>query len=95
MQTLTGLRFLLAALLLFSAIFHLIIGYSLLATEFAPSIIDLVFGVIYIFLSIGVLIAKRVFFYFSIIFALIDGIGGISAHIASQALAPLVAASID
>jgi hypothetical protein len=95
MQTLHGLRFLVAVLFLISAIFHFIVAYSLFATEFAPSIIDFVFGVIYAFLGIGLFFGKRLFFYFCLIFALIDGVGGVSAHIASQAIAPLIAASID
>lgn len=95
MKTLQGLRFLVAALFLISAIFHFIVGYSLFSAEFVPSIIDFVFGVIYVILGIGLFVGKRLFFYFCLIFALIDAIGGFSAHIASQAVAPLVAASMD
>ena len=95
MQTLKGLRFLAAALFLVSAIFHFIVGYSLFATELAPSIIDFVFGAVYVVLGIGLFFGKRVFLYLCLIFALIDGVGGVSAHIASQAIAPLIAASID
>lgn len=95
MQTLDRLRGLVAALFLISAIFHFVVGYSLFGTEFVPSIIDFVFGIIYVFLGIGLFVGKRIFFYFCFIFSLIDAIGGFSAHFASQAVAPLIAASID
>ena len=96
MQINRGLTFLVAVLFLISGVFHLTVGYSLLATEFAPSIIDLVFGIIYIVLGISVFVDKRrLIFYLCLIFAFIDGAGGLYAHIASQAIAPLIAALID
>jgi hypothetical protein len=95
MQTIKPLKLLVAVLFLVSAAFHLIVGYSLFATEFMPSVIDLVFGAIYIILGTSLFFGKKSILYVCLIFAFIDGIGGVSAHIASQAVAPLIAASID
>jgi len=84
-----------AVLILISAIFHLAVGLSLSATETSASTIDIVFGVIYVFIGIGLFVGKRVFNYLSLIFPLVDGIGGTVAHITSHSINPLIAAVID
>jgi len=88
-------RFSVAILILISAVFHLAVGISLSATETTASTIDIAFGVIYVFISIGFFVGKRLFIYLGVIFSLIDGIGGTVAHITSHSINPLIAAVID
>lgn len=59
-------------LFLVSAIFHLAVGLSLSATESSASTIDIVFGVIYFFIGIGLFVGKRLFIYLGLIFSLIE-----------------------
>jgi len=84
-----------AVLILISSIFHLAVGLFLSVTEINVSTIDIVFGVIYVFMGIGLFAGKRLFIYLSLIFPLIDGIGGTFAHITSHSINPLIAAVID
>ncbi len=82
-------------LILISAVFHLTVGFSLSATQTSASTIDIIFGVIYIVISIGFFVGKNLFIYLCLIFSLIDGIGGTVIHITSHSLNPLIAAAID
>lgn len=84
-----------AVLFLVSAVFHLAVGLSLSATETSASTIDIVFGVIYLVICIGLFVGKRLFIYLGLIFSLIDGIGGTVVHIATHSINPLIAALID
>ena len=95
MNSATLLRFSVAILFLISAIFHLAVGLSLYATETSASTIDIVFGIIYVFIGVGFFAGKRLFIYLGLIFSLIDGIGGTVAHITSRSINPLIAAVID
>jgi hypothetical protein len=95
MNSVSLLRFSVAVLFLISAFFHLAVGFSLSATETNASTIDIVFGVIYVVIGIGLFVGKRLFIYLGLIFSLIDGIGGIFAHITSHSINPLIAAVID
>jgi len=88
------LRFFVGALVLAIAIFHLVLGVSLASNETVASTIDIVFGIIYIILCVGLFVRKRPSIYLCLIFCFIDGIGGTFAHIASHAVAPLIAAAI-
>ena len=72
MHSTTLLRFSVTVLFLVSAIFHLAVGLSLSATESSASTIDIVFGVIYFFIGIGLFVGKRLFIYLGLIFSLIE-----------------------
>jgi hypothetical protein len=95
MHSTTLLRFSVPVIILISAAFHLSVGLSLTATETSASTIDIVFGVIYVVIDIGLFVGKRLFIYLGLIFPLVDGIGGTAAHINSHSINPLIAAVID
>jgi hypothetical protein len=94
-----GVRFLAAALLLISGVLHVYVGLSFIGTNTTALAVDVIFGVIYVIVGIGLYVGRRLFSYLGVIFPLIGGTGATYEVVTGQAppapISPLVAVAID
>ena len=81
MDAIKGLRLVAGALLLLSGLVHTATGLSLAGTDSAAFTIDVLFGVIYVIIGIGLIIGKRLFLYLGLVLPLLGGTVGTYVYV--------------
>ncbi len=77
-------RYIAAVLILISGIVHVAAGVIVGAVNTADMYWDVVFGLIYVILGLGLFIGKRVFLYLAVILPLVGGVGGVLLYLNVQ-----------